>query len=715
MSTYLKHMGGYTYKQLMGKSFDEIKKLFDKEMKRVNTFVAMGSEVQESKEKKVKGSEETTKSSRKKMLGRKRAGKEQQQESLKKQKVEKEKESDEVDEAELKKLLVIKKDEDIAIDAIPLATKLPVIIDYKLLKEGMMIHYQLIRADGSSKRHSSMIRMLQGIDREDLEALWRIVKAKYGDTRPENEFERVLWGDLKVIFEPDKRSDVHNENYAKWFGINRVHSTFHVSNLKKCMADEPFAIPFDEIQIDDKLYFIEEPVEIMDCEVKRLNKSHIPIVKVLSMDVVLDLCDVYLPRPIFSDVTPPDTKSDGTPFGGVTNFLKLVDSLDLDGENRERTRQRLFQFSLRDQASNWLERLPAGSITTWEDLTTQSLSKAWTRFKDLLQKVPHHGIDLWLQLRDRNTKESWALLEDLALYDNESENDPRDFSKPVKEISLPQDVLSTSDRCLIKLENKVQRLMEDHLALTQPNPVNKVTTSCEICSGPYDTQYCMKDPEQAFVEYASSRTDEAGGKCNSYDEKAKVNEEEEKDNPENIHVNPSTLPNSSVVFITEKGDDGEAMFIELIRMNDDSSKGEPEEEGSTTTKGVGAEYFDIFPTRSELAYHKTDEVPYKMPHMIEQYNSLSDLEKEHRESVYLRNEEGKRKEVEYVMSKIFRFYKECLELGPEYVTGIDDEVTLYLMRRSLEVLRKFHWMILGGRFNQLSHVSSPLLSKPGEY
>ncbi|GJX83763.1 hypothetical protein Tco_0333244 [Tanacetum coccineum] len=43
------------------------------------------------------------------------------------------------------------------------------------------------------------------------------------------------------------------------------------------------------------------------------------------------------------------------------------------------------------------------------------------------------------------------------------------------------------------------------------------------------------------------------------------------------------------------------------------------------------------------------------------------------------------------------------------------EVTLYLMRRSLEVLRKFHWMILGGRFNQLSHVSSPLLSKPGEY
>ncbi|GJW46256.1 hypothetical protein Tco_0077902 [Tanacetum coccineum] len=92
MSTYLKHMGGYTYKQLKGKSFDEIQKLFDKEMKRVNTFVAMGSEVQESKEKKEEGREEIAKGSRKKMLGRKRAGKEQQKESSKKQKVEEEKE-----------------------------------------------------------------------------------------------------------------------------------------------------------------------------------------------------------------------------------------------------------------------------------------------------------------------------------------------------------------------------------------------------------------------------------------------------------------------------------------------------------------------------------------------------------------------------------------------------------------------------------------------
>ncbi|GJV09543.1 hypothetical protein Tco_1347199 [Tanacetum coccineum] len=87
----------------------------------------------------------------------------------------------------------------------------------------------------------------------------------------------------------------------------------------------------------------------------------------------------------------------------------------------------------------------------------------------------------------------------------------------------------------------------------------------------------------------------------------------------------------------------------------------------------------------------TNEIAYKMHHKIEQYDSLSDLEKEHTKSVYFRNEEDKRKGVKYVMNKILEFYKECLQFGPEYMTGVADEgeVTLYLMRRSLEVLRKF--------------------------
>ncbi|GJW88806.1 hypothetical protein Tco_0164146 [Tanacetum coccineum] len=198
MSTYLKNMGRYKHNQLKSKSFEEIQKMFANEIRRVNTFIPMDSEVVKCKKeieesskrtedelesdklKKAEGSEEKTKGSRKKMLGRKRAGKEQQQESSKKQRLKEDKESDEVEEVEeddedaLKKYLIIKKDDDIAIDVIPLATKLPMI----------------------------------GIDKEDLQTLWKLFRTKHDDIRPEDEHERVLWEDLKVMFEPYVKSDV---------------------------------------------------------------------------------------------------------------------------------------------------------------------------------------------------------------------------------------------------------------------------------------------------------------------------------------------------------------------------------------------------------------------------------------------------------------------------------------------------------------------------
>ncbi|GJZ66629.1 hypothetical protein Tco_0623325 [Tanacetum coccineum] len=151
----------------------------------------------------------------------------------------------------------------------------------------------------------------------------------------------------------------------------------------------------------------------------------------------------------------------------LKDFIKLVDSLDLDVANKERTHL------------------------------------SWTHFKDLLPR----------SLAPRqNVKESWALLEDLTLFDKESWNDPRDFAKPFKAISLPQDLSSTSDSHLIELENQVQHLMEAHFAHKPPVQVNKITSSCEICSGPHDTQYCMENPEQAYVDYTSSPNNEVGGK-----------------------------------------------------------------------------------------------------------------------------------------------------------------------------------------------------------
>ncbi|GKB86859.1 putative reverse transcriptase domain-containing protein, partial [Tanacetum coccineum] len=61
--------------------------------------------------------------------------------------------------------------------------------------------------------------------------------------------------------------------------LSRVHNTFHVSNLNKCLFDESLVIPLEELRVDDKLHFVEEPVEVMDCEIKQLKRSRIPIIK----------------------------------------------------------------------------------------------------------------------------------------------------------------------------------------------------------------------------------------------------------------------------------------------------------------------------------------------------------------------------------------------------------------------------------------------------
>ncbi|GJR83662.1 hypothetical protein Tco_0154447 [Tanacetum coccineum] len=319
----------------------------------------------------------------------------------------------------------------------------------------------------------------------------------------------------------------------------------------------------------------------------------------------------------------------------------------------------------------------------------------------------------------------------------------------------------------------------------------------------------MENPEQAFVDYASSRTDEAGGKwytfkpeqnnlgdaynpswksypnlrwrqpqnsqnnfsnppnpdfkqqqgemTNKIDtvlkaindrimgappEESEEEVEEEKGDPGNVNTNPPSPPDPSTSFVTEKYNDS---FKEELEEDESAVAGElePREDpegirglSNFTGRNKGMHVFVgnftyisdfiidednssiIDPRLSQVVLgrpfveasnmthdlslgvvkfiNRTNEVAYKMPHKIEQYNLLSNLEKEHTKSIYLRNEEDKRRGVEYVMNKILGFYKECLELGPKYLIGHEDEggVTLYLMRRSLGVFRSFIGQLL---------------------
>ncbi|GJV07102.1 hypothetical protein Tco_1344758 [Tanacetum coccineum] len=131
MYAYLKNMGGYKHNQLKGRSYEEIQKLFDIAYKQVNSFVHMDSEVVKSSVTRTEGSS-------------KRAGDELESDKSKKQKIDEHVEAEKYDdqeEEEMKIHIEIVKDDEVSIDAIPLATKPPMIVDYKIVKEGKFRYF----------------------------------------------------------------------------------------------------------------------------------------------------------------------------------------------------------------------------------------------------------------------------------------------------------------------------------------------------------------------------------------------------------------------------------------------------------------------------------------------------------------------------------------------------------------------------------------------
>nr|GEV99633.1 ribonuclease H-like domain, reverse transcriptase, RNA-dependent DNA polymerase [Tanacetum cinerariifolium] len=134
----------------------------------------------------------------------KRAGEELVQEITKKQKVEDDKEK-----AELKQLMeTIPDEEEVAIDPIPLAVKSLRIVDWKIHKEGKKRYYQIARADRKSHMYMIFSQMLKSFDMEALEDLYKLVKARYGSTRPVESIDYLLWSDMKIMFEPHVEDEV---------------------------------------------------------------------------------------------------------------------------------------------------------------------------------------------------------------------------------------------------------------------------------------------------------------------------------------------------------------------------------------------------------------------------------------------------------------------------------------------------------------------------
>ncbi|GJT40534.1 MAK10-like protein [Tanacetum coccineum] len=402
----------------------------------------------------------------------------------------------------------------------------------------------------------------------------------------------------------------------------------------------------------------------------------------------------------------------------LKDFLKLMDSLDLDGENREIMRLHLFQFSIRDQASNWLERLPAGSITTWEDLTTRFVAQFFLlgRIAKLRNDILIRTIDQSAdgKLCDLNAEESWASLEDLTLYDNESWNDSRDFAKPVKAIALPQDVLSTSDRHLVELENQVLEVLA-HAPIYNAI-LDKYVESLEL--GKNGSTFVqgevpakMEDPGLFTLpcRLGGSKPFDTLADLGSYVniiplylfKKLNIGLLEETDHIFRLADGTKSYP----VGIVK---DVEVHIGKLKLLNDfyliDMKK--DRETPLLVGRGFLATANAVIDCR--MAKIAVGEGITRSVFRVKGVN-LGKEEAPYWTTLGKREAYKPRPHLDRIGAQTpYYARKDFLDchLPGEW---------LYLMRKSLEVLRKFYWMILGRRFNQLSHVPSPLLSKPGEY
>ncbi|GJY93439.1 hypothetical protein Tco_0509221 [Tanacetum coccineum] len=208
MVMYLKNQAGYKQCFFKGIKYEETRPIFEKVWDQTHTFVPMDSDDKE------KGTEKKSGGTRKKTLAKKRAGEKQSDQSVKRQKTEYDSEKE-----ELKAYLDIVLGEEFAMDFESLATKFP-IVDWKtrVLAENFM-YYQIFRADGSSKNYKIFSEMLDDFDKHDVLDLHRLVKARYMTSSLEG-YDLMLWGDLKILFEPDEEDEVwknqHEYNLISW-------------------------------------------------------------------------------------------------------------------------------------------------------------------------------------------------------------------------------------------------------------------------------------------------------------------------------------------------------------------------------------------------------------------------------------------------------------------------------------------------------------------
>ncbi|GJZ47135.1 hypothetical protein Tco_0600967 [Tanacetum coccineum] len=200
-------------RELKKLSFEEVKEEFDKLVKQVESFVPINIEATKAQLKRY-GEELQTKISKKQRIDvsdtEEKVGKVKEEEPVKrvgKRKKQKARKGISIDKSPQGDSETDKEESVEAINPTPLDTKSNIVANWKIFQQGERSIYQIIRANGADTVYMSFGAMLKDFTREDLIELYRLVMQKYGTNRPEDAYDRVLWSDLRTMFDPPLNED----------------------------------------------------------------------------------------------------------------------------------------------------------------------------------------------------------------------------------------------------------------------------------------------------------------------------------------------------------------------------------------------------------------------------------------------------------------------------------------------------------------------------
>ncbi|GJZ42262.1 hypothetical protein Tco_0589148 [Tanacetum coccineum] len=273
MMNYLKNQGTWKLTQLKKLSFEEVKEEFDKLVKQVESFVPINIEATKAQLKRY-GEELQKEISKKQRINAKdvsdteeKVGKVKEEEPVKrvgKRKKQKARKGISIDKSPQGDSETNKEESVEAMNPTPLDTKYNIVANWKIFQQGKRSIYQIIRANGVDTLYMSFGAMLKDFIREDLIELYRLVMQKYGTNRPEDVYDRVLWSDLRTMFDPPLNEDAIwslplQQKMISWRYYDKC--AVHCLTLEACsiymLADRKYPLSKDACQVMLKMKLLD--------------------------------------------------------------------------------------------------------------------------------------------------------------------------------------------------------------------------------------------------------------------------------------------------------------------------------------------------------------------------------------------------------------------------------------------------------------------------